>query len=154
MRPLALACLVLAVGCSSDQSPLGNDYYALANIAGDPLPARYAANSSSGGLLVADSIAFHENGTGIRRWVYQDAGSTERHTLDTEFNWTRDGNDIAITFVCPPLASCIAGPHLTGTINDDAMTITASAIMRAPLLYVRSGVILDRRVPTRPGAPR
>src|SRR3954462_15790121 len=105
--------LAAAMGCSADTaSPLGRDFYALQSVAGIPLPAPYAQNPYYNGLVVADSMAFREDGTGTRHAIYQQESSTERYATDEGFSWTRDGNNIAITFVCPALASCIAGPHL------------------------------------------
>jgi len=147
MKRLSLILiLAAALGCSKDESPLGRDFYALQTVAGVPLPAPYAPNASYNGLLVADSIAFREDGTGLRHWVYQDENSTARHALEEELNWSRDGNSIAITFVCPPTALCIAGPHFAGTIDETTMTITDSKVTRQPLVYQRSGIErLERR---------
>jgi hypothetical protein len=147
MKRLALALILAAVlGCSKDQSPLGRDFYALQSIAGVVLPAPYAPNASYNGLLVADSIAFHEDGTGYRHWVYREENSTDDVSLEDGFNWTRDGNSIAITFLCPPAASCIAGPHFVGTIDEVSLTITDSKVTRQPLVYQRSGIErLERR---------
>ena len=141
MRHLRLAlALALVLGCSKDQSPLGRDFYALQTVAGVALPAPYATNPSYNGLLVADSLAFRQGGTGLRHWVYQEEGSTQRVALEEDFNWTREGNSIAITFVCPPMALCIAGPHLVGTIDEVTLTITQSVVTRQPLVYQRSGI--------------
>jgi hypothetical protein len=141
MRHFSIAvALVTVLGCTKDQSPLGRDYYALQSVAGVSLPAPYAPNTEYNGLLVADSIAFRADGTGLRHWVYQDEGSTDRHELYQDFNWTRDGNDVAITFVCPDLALCIAGPHLVGTIDEVSVVITDSKVTRQPLVYQRSGI--------------
>jgi hypothetical protein len=134
--------LALAAGlsCSSPLEPLGRDFYALQSVAGVPLPAPYAPNPSYNGLLIADSIMFRQDGTGARHAVYQEENSTQRYESDESFNWTRDGNRIAITFVCPPTASCIAGPHLRGTVDETSITITESTVMRQPLVYRRSGI--------------
>jgi hypothetical protein len=142
MRKLSASILLAAVlGCSGDKlGPLGRDFYALESIAGVPLPAPYAQNPSYNGLLVADSIAFREGGTGFRHSVYQDENSTTRYAIDEDFNWTRDDNEIAITFICPPAALCIAGPHLIGTTDEATLTITDSKVTRQPLVYRRSGV--------------
>ena len=148
MRHLRLAIALVAVlGCTRDQSPLGRDFYALESVAGVALPAPYAP-SSYNGLLVADSIAFREDGTGLRHWVYQDENSTARHAIEEDFNWSRDGNSIAITFICPAMALCIVGPHLAGTIDATTLTITDSKVTRQPLIYHRSGIErLEARVP-------
>jgi len=141
MRHLRLAlALAVILGCKNDLSPLGRDYYALQSVAGVSLPAPYAPNSEYNGLLVADSIAFRADGTGLRHSVYQDENSTVRHAEDIDFSWTRSGNDLAITFVCPGFASCIAGPHLVGTIDDVSIVITDSKVTRQPLIYQRSGI--------------
>jgi hypothetical protein len=141
MRHLRLAiAIAAALSCTKDQSPLGRDYYALQSVAGIALPAPYAQSTIYNGLLVADSIAFRADNTGLRHWVYQDENSTERHTVDTDFTWTRSGNDLTITFVCPPLALCIAGPHLVGTIDEVSIVITDSKVTRQPLIYQRSGI--------------
>lgn len=142
MRRLALGCLLAGVlGCPADKlDPLGRDFYALESIAGVPLPAPYAQNPDYNGLFVADSMAFREDGTGFSHSVYQPENSVEKYMTDNDFNWTRDGNTIAITFVCPPGADCMAGPHLTGSVDEMTLTITESKVTRQPLVYRRSGV--------------
>lgn len=140
-RLLSGLIIAAAMGCSlEDLSPIGRDFYALESVAGVPLPAPYAPNDAYNGLVIADSIMFREDGTGLRHAVYQEENSTEKYALDDDLNWTRNGNTIAITFVCPPMASCIAGPHLTGTIEETTLTITDSKVTRHPLVYRRSGV--------------
>ena len=148
MRKVFVAsALAVAAGCSSDTlGPLGRDFYALQSVAGVSLPAPYAPNPDYNGLLVADSIAFREDGTGLRHAVYQEENSTNRYDSNDDFNWTRSGNTIAITMVCPPMALCIAGPHFIGTLDDGTLTITDSKVTRQPLVYHRSGVErLERR---------
>lgn len=144
---VALAVSAAAAGCKSDNlGPLGRDFYALQSVAGVPLPAPYAQNPDYNGLLVADSIAFREDGTGLRHAVYQEENSTNRYDANDDFNWTRQGNTISITMVCPPMALCIAGPHLIGTLDEASLTITDSKVTRQPLVYHRSGVErLERR---------
>lgn len=142
MRRFSLGLILAsALGCSHENlSPIGRDFYALQTVAGIPLPAPYAQNPYYNGLLVADSMSFRDDGTGLRHAVYQDENSTSQYASDEDFNWTRGGNSIAVTFVCPPMASCIAGPHLTGTIDETTITITDSKVTRGPLVYRRSGM--------------
>jgi hypothetical protein len=141
MRTLPLTLLLALVpGCSNPAVPLGRDYYALQSVAGVPLPAPYAPNPDVNGLVVADSLMFRADGSGHRQAVYQQEGSTERYTSTDAFNWTREANRISITFVCPPEALCIAGPHLRGTIDETTITIHESVVTRQPLVYRRSGV--------------
>jgi hypothetical protein len=140
-RLLPALGLALAAACSTEPAlPLGRDYYALESVAGVALPAPYAPNPSYNGLLVADSIMFREDGTGHRQAVYQEENSTTRFNSSEALNWTRSGNRIEVTFVCPPTASCIAGPHLVGTLDGTTITMTESVVMRHPLVYRRSGV--------------
>jgi hypothetical protein len=141
MKRISLVLIAAgALGCSTDQSPLGRDFYALQSVAGVQLPAPYAPNMAYNGLLVADSISFRDDGTGLRHWVYQDENSTDRHAVEEDFTWSRSGDAIAITFTCPSFASCIAGPHLMGTIDATSIVITDSKVTRQPLLYQRSGI--------------
>jgi len=141
MRKLWIGIVALTLGCSSDNlGPLGHDYYALESVAGTPLPAPYAPNLDYNGLVLGDSIAFRDDGTGIRRSVFQEEGATEKWSSETDFTWIRNGNQITISLSCPPFALCIAGPHLAGTIDDETLTISESTIMRHPALYRRSGI--------------
>ena len=139
-RVFLAATIVAAIACDTQVAPLGRDYYALQSVAGVPLPAPYATNPYYNGLLVADSIMFRDDGTGSRFATYQEENSTSRYSTVESFHWSRNDNRISITFVCPPTASCIAGPHLKGVIDETSMTITESVVMRHPLVYRRSGI--------------
>jgi hypothetical protein len=127
-----------APGCADSLGPLDGDLYVLESIAGDPVPAPYVEDLGSDHRIVADSMSFAANGSGIRRTVYdEDAADGGSYTQQEEFTYTRAGNRIEIWFECADTAMCIAGPHLAGDIGDAAITFDVSVRTRKPLAFRR-----------------
>ena len=127
--------LIALIACDGGptQPPLHGEIYVLESIAGVSLPAPYAPNPEFSERIVADTFAFVDGESGIRRTKYE--GDAE--VLDEEFSYSTSGESISITFGCPINALCIAGPHLTGTRTNASIIITHSVVTRQPLALRR-----------------
>ena len=135
----ALVALLIVSACDNDPlAPLSGDQYVLRSIAGVSLPAPYAPNPDHNERIVADTLAFQSNGSGMRRTVYEgNPDPAARRLEESTFNWIGQGDRVEITFTCPPDALCIQGPHLAGTRSNSEIVITESAISRHPLVFAR-----------------
>lgn len=138
MAARSFIALLLVAGCSNGTEPLKGDVYVLSSIAGVAVPAPYTKTPSANGLIIADTLAFDDEGFGTRRTYYEGAnGPTDRHSSETRFSYVRNGDAVSITFVCPPNADCIPGPHLVGTFTFTSLTIDTSISTRVPLVFSR-----------------
>ncbi len=111
--------------------------YDLVSIAGDPLPAPFVVQGAQVVVTVVSSrirLWNDHRGEEVARQLGQ--GRTSPYETTTEFGFTIEGNTIRITYDCPDLASCIAGPHLEGRIDDQGM-VFSRALGLTPLRYVR-----------------
>src|SRR5687768_966451 len=166
MRAIRAVVVVLtgalaAVGCraATDPDPFSvGRVFVLQSIAGHSLPAPEILNTACGSLVVADTLVLYGNGTGLRRTVqdvpsYEGAVNPEtcepaassprkRITQDHEFEYRLDGSAIEVDYPCNDviivMASCIAGPHHTGTLTGPGLVFDVSRTGRAPLVYVAS----------------
>ena len=131
--------LMLTLGCGDDANtitlpqPLSGNLFELRAIDGVTLPAAFYAGSDL--LVVADTLALHDDGTGERRSIVP--GDTPWGTVaqETAFHWMQSGSLYTITFDCPPAALCTQGPQLAGRWLNDTLTITQSTTNRVPLVY-------------------
>jgi hypothetical protein len=133
MRSLLFGALLL-IGCDSGTAPLSGDIYVLSTVKGLPLPTTYTDLTSF--RVHVDSMAFHANGTGERRSLWDSYQGTKEAQRST-FTYVRTGTRIEITFDCPNNALCIAGPHLAGTVDATSMTITESKMSFVPLVFAK-----------------
>jgi hypothetical protein len=141
MKLRALFVLLPLLGaCKEALAPLQGELYVLESIGGDPLPAAYAVNQVSDHRILADTVAFAANGTGVRRTTYDDdAVNGGSYVRDTEFTWAEAGGRVNVSYRCPNdvLADCLPAPHLSGPRTNAALTFDQSAVSRAPLVYRR-----------------
>jgi len=151
---------ILISGCRAavDPDPFRmGQVFVLQSIAGVALPAPEAQSSACGSLVVADTLVLYENGTGLRRTVqdvpsYEGAvdpvtcepaasGPRKRMTQENDFAYRLSGAAIEVDYPCNDviiiMASCIAGPHHTGTLSAQGLVFSASNTGRAPLVYLR-----------------
>ncbi len=134
-----LTTLGLLAGCQFN--PFGGDNsvgdYDLVSIAGDPLPAPFVVQGAQVLVTVVSSrirLRNDHRGEEVVRQLVSGQSSPNENTI--EFGFTIEGNTIRITYDCPDLASCIAGPHLEGRIDDQGM-VFSRALGLTPLRYVR-----------------
>jgi hypothetical protein len=127
--------------------------FALQSIAGIALPAPEAFNAACGATVVADTIVLHDGNAGVRRttmdvpsWdgavnpvTCEPAASSPRERVvhSAAFTWRLTGEQIEIDFPCDDMASCIASPHLAGTMSETGLVLDNSRIGRSPLVYER-----------------
>jgi hypothetical protein len=156
---VAMTGALTAVGCRATTDPdpfrVGR-VFVLQSIAGLALPAPEAFNTACGSVVVADTLVLYGNGTGLRRTV-QDVPSYDgavnpdtcepaasspkkRITQQHEFEYRTNGSAIDVDYPCNDviivMASCIAGPHHSGTLTDEGLVFDVSRTGRAPLVYV------------------
>ena len=128
-------------GCSSSLEPFDlGQVYVLETIQGKALPAEYAANPDFHARMLADTLILGDDGTGEwRATIESDTPGGAPRQEHSDLTYERSGLVISISLVCPnnALASCIAPPHLVGTIGETAITIAESRITRQPLVYRR-----------------
>lgn len=141
---LGRSVLLLAAltACSDSTSPEPPDIaevvgvYELKSIDGVPLPAPYALPTSSyAAHRLSSTLTLLDDGTGTWEAVSEDDATGETTPESSTLTWELDGANLSVTFDCPGLASCIAGPHLAGTVADITFTVTASPLMRVPQVY-------------------
>ncbi len=137
--PAILTMLGLLAGCSFN--PFGGDNsvgdYDLVSIAGDPLPAPFVVQGAQVLVTVVSSrirLRNDHRGEEVVRQLVSGQSSPNENT--TEFGFIIEGNTIRITYDCPAFASCIAGPHLEGRIDNQGM-VFSRALGLTPLRYVR-----------------
>ncbi len=136
-RPSLLTAL-LAMGCSDSNAPgLPGTVYVLQSIDGQPLPAPYAENLQLPDRMFADTLVLRDDGTGESRIVIEESlGGLKDHQVQ---QLTYSGTThIEITFICPPAALCIAGPHLAGDASAGGIVFSVSKVTRAPLVFERA----------------
>lgn len=139
-RSVLLAAALVACNdpASPEPDPPANvtGVYELKTIAGVALPAPYLPVTSSYlASRVSHVITLLEDGTGTSEAVTREGVSGDTYDENSTFTWTLNGATLSITFDCPDLGSCIAGPHLVGTVSETMLTVTESPVMRVPMVF-------------------
>lgn len=155
---VSIAGTIVALGCRAavDPDPFSTgQVFLLQSIAGVALPAPESQNTACGSLVIADTLVLYDDGAGLRRTV-QDVPSYEgavdpqtcepaassprkRVTRQKEFAYRLNGSAIEVDYPCNDvivMASCIAGPHHSGTLTAQQLVFDESRTGRAPLVYV------------------
>jgi hypothetical protein len=130
----ALSLAFFSSRCGSPVSPEGSaGIYVLDEINGDPLPAVSTAHEFGVTEILADTLWFETNGTGMRHVTYRSTGTgAESQTYRSEdpFSYALSSERIEIAFECRDviihqgsvgMASCVAPPHFVGTIEHDGL---------------------------------
>lgn len=123
--------LLVPAGCDSPTGArLADDVYALTSVGGEPVPTILFAFEGTTVLVLADTLRFssHAPGTHVRHQEVtqtSDPGSPRVQRYESEFGYRITGDRIEISYVCPPLANCVPGPHLTGVITDGTIRLDA-----------------------------
>lgn len=113
----ALGLAATAFGCDDPIVPeVVADTYVLAGIDGASLPVVILENGSVTVSVVDDTFRIRDDGTGshtrTQHVVERGPEPTERsNTWTAEFTYESRGDGFAVSYECPPLASCIAPPH-------------------------------------------
>ncbi|MFN0181659.1 MAG: hypothetical protein ACKVZ0_22855 [Gemmatimonadales bacterium] len=131
-----------AAGCDVNpfDGPEASAEYELVSIDGEPLPAAAVVNENNVPqvVVISSRLVLYPNRRGEEHGRQQFPQNDGNATVDisAEFSYRIDGNEIWITYDCPDLASCIAGPHLIGRLSDDGILVDV-ALGRTPRVYRR-----------------
>jgi hypothetical protein len=146
IRNLAAAAVAssVALSCTSSTEPqhIGASF-ALVRIAGDALPTYAYITPGFPSKVLGDTLRFHPDGTGASVSVERteppapNAPQTFRH--ESTFHYRIAGGRVEIGFDCPPLASCVAPPHMLGSLTSDGIRFDYVLTARVPQDYVIFG---------------
>jgi hypothetical protein len=125
----------LALACTDTVAPV-SERYQLNEIAGQALPAPYAMNPAMSQRILAADLHLNPGGRGTWTWTFELEPNGAHQTSSQGFNWTKDGNEIEITFDCGDTASCIAGPHFVGEVSTGRIVVNESSVTRTPLVFI------------------
>jgi hypothetical protein len=147
--PLAVAAAACA--CSPTAAPRIAHVLFLHSIGGQTLPAPEYVNTACGTMIVADTLVLYEDGTGSRRtardvpsWTgavdpvtCEPAASSprQRRLSRASFAYRQAGDRVEIDFPCPDDASCVAPPHLAGTLSELGLVVDHSRSGVTPMVY-------------------
>ena len=134
VRRCAMFVAVGTLSCDNPTASIAN-VYILRSIANVALPAAYAPNPDYPNRLISGALILNEDGTGRFEAIAELELGGATFEFDSELQWSREGNNLTITLACNDIASCVAGPHFTGTLSDDRLTVPASNVMRTPLVF-------------------
>ena len=139
-RAAVVAAVILSagsIGCdASTASPVPpGDEYVLRSIADMPVPAPWAPNTALDTRMMSATLTLRPDGTGSWHAVVEESVGGTTYQQDSEFTYGLTGTAISVSFTCPDLASCIAGPHLTGRVTATGIIFTTSLTTRAPLVF-------------------
>ena len=133
----------LAVGACGDPTGPGRfaGSYRLDRYEGVPLPATTYQAGTTSVTILQQSLMLGEEGTGVAssttRVVDPDTPQGEENTFSQLLRFEVRNGMIEITFVCPPDADCIAGPHLVGTRVDGGLALSPPTSSRPASIYRR-----------------
>ena len=130
--------MLLSTACDSPSEPaptLNANGYVLQSIDGVPLPAPWAPSGTVTSRMRSATLTLHEGGTGTWHAVIEETPGGATITEDRDLTYVLDGTHLEISYQCNDLGSCIAGPHLVGSLTSHGLTITTSLVTLAPLVF-------------------
>lgn len=151
LRAASLAVpLFIVCACAGDPSVTGLrelrgteiTTWVLRSVQGQPPPVVVADNDFVRKTVLADTIRLRSDGVGERRVVEHTVSiraipTGERTYRRTHgFTFTLQDGRFSADFGCPDDASCIAPPHLLGTVSGDALILERGPYA-GPLRYER-----------------
>ena len=146
VRSFAASLLTLgalsAQACSDALSP--DDFagtYQLERYEGLSLPAIQARSGATTFLIVSQQIVLRDNGKGMilttSRTVNDGAPPGPDVPYSSEVGFVVRHGRVEVTIVCPPNASCIAGPHYVGGRVAGGLALARPASSRPASIYKR-----------------
>ena len=145
-RTAAAALLTLgAFTVQACSDPLGPDDFAgtyqLERYEGMSLPAVQGRSGSRTFLIVSQHVVLGDNGRGVilttSRTVEEGVLPGPDVSMSSEVGFVvRDGY-VEVTIVCPPNASCIAGPHYVGGRVGGGLALAWPASSKPASIYKR-----------------
>lgn len=134
---LGIAGLAVLVGCEGTTEPVPVfAIYALSEVASEALPVPSYPGSTV--EIVGDTMLLREDGTGVQIAVRRDMTTGDVTRTRSEFEWTRTGARLEISFPCNDMvrALCIAPPHLSGLVSDAEWVLDHAAWYALPVAFV------------------
>ncbi|MBC7894525.1 MAG: hypothetical protein H7066_03875 [Cytophagaceae bacterium] len=108
---LALALALSALSCGDSLGPGEVEgRYVLESVSAAQLPVTLSGDGWSY-RIVADTIWFDDDGRGTKVHI-QEWNGRGPERFEQRFDYRYRGGRVEVTYVCPPNASCIEGPHL------------------------------------------
>ena len=119
------AAMLALAGCSDSTGPGNDSRFVLESINGQALPVTMLYGGTVQ-RIESDTLVFNAKGRGLRvehATITSGAGPAKGFRTVQKFTWrVRDG-ETEVTYECPDLASCLAGPHLSGTLSGDLLSM-------------------------------
>ena len=145
MRQRLVRSVIALLSMAACSDPTGPGRFAggyrLDRYEGMPLPAITYQSGATSATILQQSLMLGEEGTGVAGWTMRfvdpiaPAGTENTFSQALRFE-VRNGM-IEITFVCPPNADCIAGPHLVGGRVDGGLALSPPASSKPASIYRR-----------------
>jgi hypothetical protein len=144
---IALVALLAVFACDSDSTEPGtSDLFVLRTVSGNPLPVALMVGDYTNIDILADTIRFGLNGTGVEVFVtkttYADDPVGEVNRLERPFQYRMVNGTIEIEFPCPGLAantaSCIAPPHYRGRLEGGTINFDFALGYPTPMLFEKA----------------
>ena len=129
---LAASFMLTALSACQDPSGLspGPGRFVLNRLEGQPLPVLVGLTPTDSVFLEGEELDLGPDGRGTRfqivRFVAKATGlaTWQSFSLAMEYRRSAAGR-LALTYVCGPNASCLAGPHASGWVTRAGLTLTS-----------------------------
>jgi hypothetical protein len=133
-----------ALSCSGPTEPRHiAAAFALVRIAGEALPTYAYVTPGFPSTVIADTLRMNLDGTGasvsVERREPPAPDAPQLHRNESTFQYRIEGARVEISFDCPPLASCVAPPHMVGRLTGDGIRFDYVLSARVPQDYVILG---------------
>jgi len=139
---LVVFAAVAAQSCSEPSGPDGlPGIYRLARFEGRELPAVMNQSSAGTVFIVSQRVILGDDGKGGT--LTEGRSIDDAHPQGSDFSYAQElsyvvrGGRIEITFICPPNADCIVGPHLVGEQIVGGLALGPPASSRPASTYKR-----------------
>lgn len=146
LASVALLATMMLAGCSLTGPDLRGNLYVLRSVNDQPLPTTAFDRGTFRMVVIADTIVLHDDGTGMRTTVGDTYSKGEvgappvepvRERIVVDLRWSMVLDRFEATFICPPNAMCIAGPHLVGGLDGDGLVLETDLGRLVPTEYAR-----------------
>lgn len=139
---LVVFAAVASQSCSEPSGPDGlPGAYRLERFEGRALPAVMNQSSAGTVFIVSQRVILGDDGKGGT--ITEGRSVDDAHPQGSDFSYAQAlsyvvrGSRIEITFICPPNADCIAGPHLVGERIVGGLALAAPVSSRPASTYNR-----------------
>jgi len=143
-RAVAMALLLPVLGCGDPLSPADvTGTYVLQRVADRPLPTELFRNDDVIVRVFADTIRLRADGSASIASVTESESMFDGSILQSSpaeegrFYFRVVGGRVEITYICPPNASCVDGPHLLARRDGDGLLVETRSSVVPPRFYAR-----------------